>query len=189
MLVFMRTKRGADKLVKTLLAEGVRAEAIHGDKSQGARQKALEKFKRRSVSMLVATDVASRGLDITDISHVINFDLPEDAETYIHRIGRTGRAGATGISISFCSHDERNLLRDINKLAKNNIEVVSTHPFSASVSKESHEQSHSAPRHEHKQKAPNPNPNQERRFVPRRNNSSSNSNWRGGKRSNDRSYR
>ena len=179
-LVFMRTKRGADKLVKTLLAEGVKAEAIHGDKSQGARQKALEKFKRRTVSMLVATDVASRGLDITDISHVINFNLPEDAETYIHRIGRTGRAGAAGISISFCSHDERNLLRDINKLAKNNIEVVSTHPFSAP-------QSHSAPRHEHKQNT-NTNPNQERRFVPRRNNSSSNTNWRG-KRSNDRSYR
>lgn len=142
-LVFTRTKRGADKLVKTLLAEGVKAEAIHGDKSQGARQKALEKFKRRSVSMLVATDVASRGLDITDISHVINFDLPEDAETYIHRIGRTGRAGATGISISFCSNDERNLLRDINKLAKNNIEVVSTPVLAHAETRHvSHEKSH-----------------------------------------------
>jgi ATP-dependent RNA helicase RhlE len=125
-LVFTRTKRGADKLVKSLTADGIRAEAIHGDKSQGSRQRALENFKKRTVSMLVATDVASRGLDITDISHVINFDLPEDAETYVHRIGRTGRAGATGIAISFCSPDERGLLKDIQKLAKNNIDVIST---------------------------------------------------------------
>lgn len=162
-LVFTRTKRGADRLVKNLSVDGIRAEAIHGDKTQGARQRALEKFKRRSVSMLVATDVASRGLDITDISHVINFDLPEDADTYIHRIGRTGRAGATGIALSFCSPDERNLLRDIQKLAKNNIEVVSSHPFVAS-------HNHAEPKHEHK------HPHQEKKFVPRK--KKWNTNWR-----------
>jgi len=148
-LVFTRTKRGADKLVKSLIADGVKAEAIHGDKSQGTRQRALGAFKKRTVSMLVATDVASRGLDITDISHVINFDLPEDAETYVHRIGRTGRAGASGIAISFCSQDERGLLRDIQKLAKNNIEIVPTPKFERSPShfEQRHPQRHE-PGHE-----------------------------------------
>jgi ATP-dependent RNA helicase RhlE len=178
-LVFTRTKRGADKLVKSLLAEHIKAEAIHGNKSQNTRQKALDRFKNRTISMLVATDVASRGLDITDISHVINYDLPEDGETYIHRIGRTGRAGASGIAISFCSPDERSQLRDIMKLAKN-IEEVKAHPHDASHHSEE-------PRKQNGQ-------NQQRRFTPRRNNSGSNSgggghsSWRG-KRTNDRSYR
>lgn len=132
-LVFTRTKRGADRLVKGLLQDGISAEAIHGNKSQSARQKALARFKSRNINMLVATDVASRGLDITDISHVINFDLPEEAETYIHRIGRTGRMGNSGIALSFCSPDERNRLKDIQRLAKNTIEVISSHAFSSPV--------------------------------------------------------
>ena len=125
-LIFTRTKRGADRLVKNLLADGMKAESIHGDKSQGARQRALQQFKTRKINLLIATDVASRGLDITDISHVINFDLPEEAEVYVHRIGRTGRAGATGIAISFCAHDERHMMRDINKLSGNKIETLQT---------------------------------------------------------------
>ncbi len=182
-LVFTRTKRGADKLAKSLNADGIKAEAIHGNKSQNARQKALDRFKNRQISMLIATDVASRGLDITEISHVINFDLPEEAETYIHRIGRTGRAGYSGIAISFCSPDERAQLRDINKLTKS-IEVVEAHPYDASQASEE-------PR--------KLNGQQQRRSGPRRNNSNSghnpnkggggnNSNWRG-RRTNDRSYR
>lgn len=178
-LVFTRTKRGADKLAKSLNAEGIKAEAIHGNKSQNARQRALDRFKDRAISMLIATDVASRGLDITDISHVINFDLPEEAETYIHRIGRTGRAGATGVAISFCSPDERAQLRDINKLTKN-IEVIELHPYDASQSSEE-------PRRQNGQ--------QQRRSAPRNNSQKSASNSGGGKRSwrgkrtNDRSYR
>jgi len=186
-LVFTRTKRGADKLVKSLLAEHVKAEAIHGNKSQNTRQKALDRFKNRSISMLVATDVASRGLDITDISHVINFDLPEDGETYIHRIGRTGRAGATGIAISFCSPDERSQLRDIMKLAKN-IEVVEEHPHDASKSNEE-------PRRQNGQQQRRSSPSGGRHSGGRSHSSGNSggggggqSNWRG-KRTNDRSYR
>src|ERR1051326_2593113 len=123
MLIFMRTKRNADRLAKNLFTMGLRAEAIHGDKSQGARQRALQQFKSRKINLLIATDVASRGLDISDVTHVINFDLPEEAEVYVHRIGRTGRAGATGIAISFCSNDERHLMKDINKLSGNKIET------------------------------------------------------------------
>jgi ATP-dependent RNA helicase RhlE len=104
----------------------MKAESIHGDKSQGARQRALQQFKTRKINFLVATDVASRGLDITDITHVINFDLPEEAEVYVHRIGRTGRAGATGIAISFCGQDERYLMKDINKLSGNKIQMLDT---------------------------------------------------------------
>ncbi len=128
-LVFTRTKRGADRLVKNLAAVQLRAEAIHGDKSQGARQRALDQFKKRKVNLLIATDVASRGLDITDITHVINFDMPEEAEVYVHRIGRTGRAGATGNAISFCSPDERPLMKDIYKLAGNKIETIASPAF------------------------------------------------------------
>ena len=125
-LVFTRTKRGADKLVKSLAVDGMAAEAIHGDKSQGARQRALTKFKNRAIRILIASDVASRGLDISEISHVINFDLPEEPEVYVHRIGRTGRAGATGTAISFCSTDERYLMKDIIKLSGNKIETILT---------------------------------------------------------------
>jgi ATP-dependent RNA helicase RhlE len=128
-LVFTRTKHGADKVVKDLAKDGILAAAIHGNKSQGAREKALKGFKNRTIRILVATDIASRGIDVDKLSHVINYEIPEQAETYVHRIGRTGRAGASGIAMSFCAKEEMNYLKDINKLIKKNIEVVSTHPF------------------------------------------------------------
>ena len=128
-LVFTRTKRGADKVAKDLNSIGVSAEAIHGNKSQGARERALKGFKNRTIRILVATDIASRGIDVDKLSHVINYEIPEQAETYVHRIGRTGRAGSSGVALSFCAHDELTYLKDINKLIKTNIEVVSTHPF------------------------------------------------------------
>lgn len=128
-LVFTRTKRGADKVAKELNSNGIKAEAIHGNKSQNARERALKGFKNRSIRVLVATDIASRGIDVDKLSHVINYEIPEQAETYVHRIGRTGRAGSSGIALSFCSLEERNYLKDINKLIKSNIEVVTSHPF------------------------------------------------------------
>lgn len=128
-LVFTRTKRGADKVAKDLNSIGVSAEAIHGNKSQGARERALKGFKNRTIRILVATDIASRGIDVDKLSHVINYEIPEQAETYVHRIGRTGRAGLSGVALSFCAYDELTYLKDINKLIKTNIEVVSTHPF------------------------------------------------------------
>ncbi len=129
-LVFTRTKRGADKVAKELNSNGIKAEAIHGNKSQGARERALKGFKDRTIRVLVATDIASRGIDVDKLSHVINYEIPEQAETYVHRIGRTGRAGSTGIALSFCAQEEMPYLRDINKLIKKNIEVVVKHPFS-----------------------------------------------------------
>jgi len=128
-LIFTRTKHGADKVVKDLSKDGISAAAIHGNKSQGAREKALKGFKNRSIRILVATDIASRGIDVDKLSHVINYEIPEQAETYVHRIGRTGRAGSSGIAMSFCAREEMSYLKDINKLIKKNIEVVSTHPF------------------------------------------------------------
>lgn len=128
-LVFTRTKRGADRVAKELNSSGIMAAAIHGDKSQGARTKALKGFKDRSIRVLVATDIASRGIDIDKLSHVINFELPEQAETYVHRIGRTGRAGSVGTALSLCTTDEISYLKDINKLIRTPIEVVGSHPF------------------------------------------------------------
>lgn len=128
-LVFTRTKHGADKVVKDLNKEGIKAEAIHGNKSQNARERALKGFKDRSIRVLVATDIASRGIDVDKLTHVINYEIPEQAETYVHRIGRTGRAGESGIALSFCASDERRYLNDINKLIKKNI-AISEHPFS-----------------------------------------------------------
>ncbi|MBI3839930.1 MAG: DEAD/DEAH box helicase [Planctomycetia bacterium] len=127
-LVFTRTKHGADKVAKHLSRAGIRALAIHGDKTQAARQRALVNFKSTSPPILVATDVAARGLDIDEVSHVVNYDLPNVAETYVHRIGRTGRAGATGIAVSFCDHDEREHLRNIEKLLRKKTPVCSDHP-------------------------------------------------------------
>ncbi|HUY32277.1 MAG TPA: DEAD/DEAH box helicase [Pirellulales bacterium] len=127
-LVFTRTKHGADRVVKQLSRSGIRAEAIHGNKSQGARQRALGNFKSAQSAILVATDVAARGLDVDDISHVINYDLPNVAETYVHRIGRTARAGAAGIAVSFCETAERAQLRAIEKLIRQPIPVVDEHP-------------------------------------------------------------
>lgn len=128
-LVFTRTKHGADKVVKDLIRNGIKAEAIHGNKSQNARQRALQNFKDRTIRVLVATDIASRGIDINEMSHVINFDLPDVAETYVHRIGRTGRAGANGISYSFASVEEAEELRDIHKMLGNKIPVEQNHPY------------------------------------------------------------
>ncbi len=122
-LVFTRTRRGADKLVKSLAREGIMAQAIHGDKSQNQRQRALNQFKSHKLSMLVATDVASRGIDVSDLSHVINYDMPEQEETYTHRIGRTGRAGKDGIAYSFCSPEEKLLLKGIQRFTGKNIPV------------------------------------------------------------------
>lgn len=128
-LVFTRTKRGADRVAKELNSSGIISEAIHGNKSQGARERALKGFKDRSIRVLVATDIASRGIDVDKLGHVINYEIPEQAETYVHRIGRTGRAGSTGKALSFCTKEELPYMKDINKLIKQTIEVVSSHPF------------------------------------------------------------
>ena len=128
-LVFVRTKHGADNVVKALKKHGVNAEAIHGDKSQTARQRVLDHFKNKEISVLVATDIAARGIDIESLPYVINFDLPNIPETYVHRIGRTGRAGNGGISISFCSKDEETYWKDIQKLIKVNVKTIKDHPF------------------------------------------------------------
>ena len=129
-LVFSRTKHGANRIVKQLAELGIDAKAIHGNKSQSARQKALALFKAKKIRVLVATDIAARGIDVDELSHVINFDLPEVPETYIHRIGRTGRAGLGGFAISFCSHDEKDLLKDIQKHLKMDIPVAKDSVYS-----------------------------------------------------------
>jgi ATP-dependent RNA helicase RhlE len=128
-LVFTRTKHGADKVVKFLHHNNITAAAIHGNKSQNARQNALTDFKNGKLRVLVATDIAARGIDIDQLTHVFNFDLPNVPETYVHRIGRTGRAGNIGTSISFCDAEERTELRDIQKLIAKNIPVIEGHPF------------------------------------------------------------
>ncbi len=128
-LVFTRTKHGADKVVKFLHRADVKAAAIHGNKSQNARQSALNDFKRGRLKVLVATDIAARGIDIDELSHVFNYDLPNVPETYVHRIGRTGRAGLNGTAIAFCDADERKELRDIEKLILKRIPVVENHPY------------------------------------------------------------
>jgi ATP-dependent RNA helicase RhlE len=128
-LVFTQMKYAADKLAKMLNKAGIRTQAIHGNKAQNARQAALESFKSRKTRVLVATDIAARGIDIDDLTHVINFELPNVPETYVHRIGRTGRAGASGIAISFCDWGEKTFLTDIQKLIRKTIPVVQGHPF------------------------------------------------------------
>jgi len=128
-LVFSRTKHGANKIVKSLNLADIQAEAIHGNKSQAARQKALNSFKEGTLNVLVATDIAARGIDIEELPLVINYDLPNIPETYVHRIGRTGRASASGTAISFCDSEERVFLRDIQKLIQQNIPVITNHPF------------------------------------------------------------
>ena len=128
-LVFTRTKHGADKVVKDLLNANVKSAAIHGNKSQNARQLALSNFKSGAIRVLVATDIAARGIDVDNLSHVFNFELPNIPETYVHRIGRTGRAGASGKSISFCDREELEYLRDIQKLIGKKIPVVTDHAY------------------------------------------------------------
>lgn len=132
-LVFTRTKHGADRVVKHLSKAKIEAEAIHGDKSQNARQRALTNFKRGKTHVLVATDIASRGIDVDDISHVVNFDLPSEAESYVHRIGRTGRAGAEGIAISFCEESERKYLARIERLIQLHLTVVEDQPYASTL--------------------------------------------------------
>ena len=127
-LVFSRTKHGADKVVKQLAANGIPAAAIHGNKSQPQREKALAEFKAGEVPVLIATDIAARGIDVSGVSHVINFELPNVPEQYVHRIGRTARAGAAGYAISFCSEEERVHLRDIEKLIRKRIETAPLPP-------------------------------------------------------------
>ncbi len=128
-LVFSRTKHGADKIVKVLAKASIEAAAIHGNKSQGARQRALSNFKNGHINVLVATDIAARGIDVADLSHVINYDMPNVPETYVHRIGRTGRASASGIALSFCDGEEKAYLKDIQKLISQQIPVVKDHPY------------------------------------------------------------
>ncbi len=128
-LVFTRTKHGADKVVRVLNKQGIKAEAIHGNKAQNARQRALSNFKRKETRVLVATDIAARGIDVDELSHVINFEIPNVPETYVHRIGRTGRAGLEGTALSFCDVEEKPYLRDIHKLIDRAIPAVQDHPY------------------------------------------------------------
>ena len=128
-LVFSRTKHGADKIVKFLNRSKIKSGAIHGNKSQNARQNALKDFKKGNLKVLVATDIAARGIDIDELSHVFNYDLPNVPETYVHRIGRTGRAGNEGVAIAFCDAEERSDLKSIEKLTSQRIPVIDGHPF------------------------------------------------------------
>ncbi len=128
-LVFTRTKHGADKVVKDLLRHNIKAEAIHGNKAQNARQRALNNFKDQTTRVLVATDIAARGIDVDEMEFVINYELPNISETYVHRIGRTGRAGAKGTAFSFCDAEEKAYLKDIEKLIRKRIPVIDNHPY------------------------------------------------------------
>jgi ATP-dependent RNA helicase RhlE len=130
-IVFTRTKHGADRVVRQLHTFGIRSESIHGNKSQNARQRALENFRASKTPVLVATDIASRGIDIDDVSHVVNFDISHEPETYVHRIGRTARAGASGAAVSFCDRDELPNLKGIEKLIRRSIPIKTDHPVYA----------------------------------------------------------
>ena len=129
LLLFSRTKHGADRIARNLKKKNIQAAAIHGDKAQNQRQKALQSFKDSKIRVLVATDIAARGIDIDKLSYVLNYDIPNESETYVHRIGRCGRAGETGVSISICEPEENEYARDIEKLIKQKIEAVQNHPF------------------------------------------------------------
>lgn len=128
-LIFTRTKYGADKVARFINKVGINAEAIHGNKSQNARQRALKNFKDKKTRVLVATDIAARGIDIDELSHVINYEISNVPETYVHRIGRTARAGAEGIALSFCDWEEKAYVKDVEKLIRQNIPVIADHPF------------------------------------------------------------
>jgi ATP-dependent RNA helicase RhlE len=130
-LVFTRTKHGANRVAEQLDKTGVSSAAIHGNKSQTARQRALDAFKRGQIRVLVATDIAARGIDVDEVTHVINFELPDEPESYVHRIGRTARAGASGVALSFCDRDERDNLRAIERLTRNKVQVVQNHPYAS----------------------------------------------------------
>ena len=128
-LVFTRTKHGANRVAEQLDKKGVPSAAIHGNKSQNARQRALDAFKTGEIRVLVATDIAARGIDVDGVTHVVNFELPDVPESYVHRIGRTARAGASGVALSFCDSEERASLRDIERLIRAQVPVVADHPF------------------------------------------------------------
>jgi ATP-dependent RNA helicase RhlE len=132
-LVFIRTKRGADRVTRRLKKANIQADTFHSDRTQGARQRILRDFKNGKTRVLVASDIAARGLDVDDISHVINYDMPNQAETYVHRIGRTGRAGAQGRALSFCDIEERLYLDDIHKLLPEPLEAVDSHPYVSDI--------------------------------------------------------
>jgi ATP-dependent RNA helicase RhlE len=139
-LIFTRTKHGADRVSKELTKAGIQALAIHGNKSQNARQNALSLFKSGKMRVLVATDIAARGIDVDDLSHVINYEIPNVPETYVHRIGRTGRAGASGIALSFCDQEEKEYLRDIQKLIGKPVPVMNDNPFPMSATMQTQHQ-------------------------------------------------
>jgi ATP-dependent RNA helicase RhlE len=148
-IVFTRTKHGADRVVRHLHKAGIRAEAIHGNKSQNARNRALENFRKAKTPILVATDIASRGIDIDDVSHVVNYDLTHEPETYVHRIGRTARAGASGAAVSFCDRDEVPNLKAIEKLIRRSIPVKKDHPqYVTPVNPQNHAHAQAQPRQE-----------------------------------------
>ena len=130
-LIFTRTKHGANRVAQFLDQNGIKADAIHGNKTQNARQKALKRFKEGNIRALVATDIAARGIDVDSVTHVINFEIPNEPENYVHRIGRTARAGADGIAISLCQHDERSYLRSIEKVIRKSLPVFDDHPYHA----------------------------------------------------------
>lgn len=167
-LVFSRTKHGANKIVKKLDQAGIRSAAIHGNKSQAARQKALGAFKDGKLKVLVATDIAARGIDVEELSLVVNYDLPNVSETYVHRIGRTGRASASGIALSFCDQEERPYLRDIEKLIKQEVPRMPEHQFVD----DGDDQQETEPQRRPQQRNSRPNPNRNR-------SNSGNSNFRG----------
>jgi ATP-dependent RNA helicase RhlE len=135
-LVFTRTKHGANKVAEELDRKGVPAAAIHGNKSQNARQRALDAFKAGRIRVLVATDIAARGIDVDGVTHVINFEIPDEPESYVHRIGRTARAGASGVALSFCDAEERASLRDIERVIRAQVPVVTDHPFAGKAASE-----------------------------------------------------
>jgi ATP-dependent RNA helicase RhlE len=150
-IVFTRTKHGANRVAEYLAKGGTRAEAIHGNKSQSARQRSLELFRSGAARVLVATDIAARGIDISDVSHIINFDLPNVPESYVHRIGRTARAGATGIAISFCDQTEGTFLRDIERLTGTALAVAGGTPFNGQRSNNSGRQGDRQPQQQRQQ--------------------------------------
>nr|WP_273568994.1 DEAD/DEAH box helicase [Maribacter sp. Hal144] len=169
-LVFSRTKHGANKIVKKLAQAGIKSAAIHGNKSQTARQKALGDFKDGKLRVLIATDIAARGIDVEELSLVVNYDLPNVSETYVHRIGRTGRASASGIALSFCDKEERPYLQDIEKLIKQEVPRMPEHQFVDDDDDEPETP-------QQPQKPRNPNSSRNRN---RNRNRSGNSNYRGG---------
>ena len=152
-IIFRRTKFGVDKLEQTLIKNGYNVASIHGDKTQGVRNKAIEDFKSKKASILIATDVAARGIDITNVDAIINFDIPNVPETYVHRIGRTGRAGKSGIAFSFCSPDENNYIASIENLIEKSIKVIEDHPYPINKPKHTKKQANTVSKHKKSRKS------------------------------------